>query len=98
MLVEFIDQINATNVFLKEEKNEIQDKLVEKQLEYFKVRDDGTNHAQIAMGMGMIQVLNNLTQVMTQAFTRTTISDNPHTNNANVATNNDTQTNNNNNA
>jgi hypothetical protein len=46
--------------------------------------------------MSMIQVLNNLTQVMTQAFTRTTATDNPRTNNANVAANNDTQTNNNN--
>jgi hypothetical protein len=35
---------------------------------------------------------------MTQAFTQTTISDNPHINNANVVANNDTQTNNNNNA
>jgi hypothetical protein len=33
---------------------------------------------------------------MTQAFTWTTASDNPHTNNANVAANNDTQANNNN--
>ncbi len=33
---------------------------------------------------------------MTHAFTQTTTTDNPHTNNANVATNNDTQTNNNN--
>jgi hypothetical protein len=46
--------------------------------------------------MGMIQVFNNLTQVMTQAFTQTTASDNPHTNNANVATNNDIHPNNNN--
>jgi hypothetical protein len=48
------------------------------------------------MGMDMIQILNNLTHVMTQAFTRTTINDNPHTHNANVATNNDTEKNNNN--
>jgi hypothetical protein len=33
---------------------------------------------------------------MTQAFTRIATSDNPHTNNANVVANNDTQTNNNN--
>jgi len=45
MLVEFMDQINATNVLLKEEKIEIQDKLVEKQFEYFKIRDDGVDHA-----------------------------------------------------
>jgi hypothetical protein len=43
--VEFNDQINATNVLLKEEQTEIQDKLVKKQLEYFKVKDDGANHA-----------------------------------------------------
>jgi hypothetical protein len=41
----------------------------------------------------MIQILNNLTHVMTQAFTQTTVNDNPHTNNANVAANNDTQKN-----
>ncbi len=96
MLVEFIDQINATNVLLKDEQIEIQDKLVEKQLEYFKVKDDVANHMQIAMGMDMIQVFNNLTHVMTQAFTRTIVNDNPHTNNANLAANNDTQKNNNN--
>lgn len=33
---------------------------------------------------------------MTQAFTWTTATNNPHTNNVNVAANNDTQTNNNN--
>jgi hypothetical protein len=32
---------------------------------------------------------------MTQTFTRTVASDNPHINNANVIANNDTQTNNN---
>ncbi len=42
-LVEFNDQINATNV-LKEEQIEIQDKLVKNQLEYFKIKDDGANH------------------------------------------------------
>ncbi len=46
--------------------------------------------------MGMVQILNNLTQVMAQAFTWTIVSDNPHTNNANVVANSDTQTNNNN--
>lgn len=44
----------------------------------------------------MIEALNNLTHVMTQTFTQTIASDNPHTNNANVIANNDTQTNNNN--
>jgi hypothetical protein len=44
MLKEFNDQINATNVLLKEEQIEIQDKLVEKQLEHFKIKDGGANH------------------------------------------------------
>jgi hypothetical protein len=54
MLVDSIDRINATSVSLKEKRIEIQDKLVEKQLEFFKVRDEVANCMQMAMGMGMI--------------------------------------------
>ncbi len=43
MLVESIDRINATSVLLEEKRVEILDKLVKKQLEYFKVRDEATN-------------------------------------------------------
>ncbi len=88
MLVESIDRINATNVLLEEKQVEIQDKLVKKQLEYFKVRDEVANCTQ--MGMGMNQAFNNLAQVRTQAFTQIVANDNPRTNNANVTTNNDT--------
>jgi len=96
MLVDSIDRINVTSVSLEGKRIEIQDKLVEKQLEYFKVRNEVANRTQMAMGIGMIEALNNLTHVMTQTFTQTIASDNPHTNNANVIANNDTQTNNNN--
>ncbi len=44
MLVDLIDRINATSVLLEEKWIEIHDKLVEKQLEYFKVRDEAANH------------------------------------------------------
>lgn len=56
---------------------EIQNRLVEKQNEYFKFCDEVTRNTQMTMGMGMIQEINNLTQAMNQAFMR-------------VATNNDT--------
>ncbi len=34
---------------------DIQNRFVEKQIEYFKIRDDATNNTQMVMGMGMIQ-------------------------------------------
>jgi hypothetical protein len=42
----------------------IQNRLVEKHIEYFEIQDEATNNTQMAMGMGMIQTLNNLTQLM----------------------------------
>ncbi len=47
---------------------EIQNKLVEKQNEYFKIYDEAAHNTQMTMGMVMIQELNNLTQAMSQAF------------------------------
>ncbi len=75
--MEFIDQINVTSIMLEEKGTEIQNRLVEKQNEYFKIYNDVAHNTQMAMGMGMIQALNNLTQAMNQAFMQ-------------VATNNDT--------
>ncbi len=56
---------------------EIQNRLVEKQNEYFKICDEAGHNTQMTVGMGMIQEINNLTQAMSQAFMQ-------------VATNNDT--------
>ncbi len=56
---------------------EIQNRLVEKWNEYFKICDEAGHNTQMTMGMGMIQEINNLTQAMSQAFMQ-------------VATNNDT--------
>lgn len=47
---------------------EIQNKLVEKQNEYFKIYDEAAHNTQMTMGMVMIQELNNLTQAMSLAF------------------------------
>ncbi len=43
---------------------EIQNRLVEKQSEYFKICDEASRNTQMTMGMGMIQEINNLTQAM----------------------------------
>jgi hypothetical protein len=59
---------------LEEKQVEIQNKLVEKQIEYF-------NNTQMAMGMTMIQTFNNLTQAMNQTFMSVV------TNNDNITTN-----------
>ncbi len=82
ILVESIDWINATSVMLEEKWAEIQNKLVEKQIEYFKIWDETTNNTQMAMGMGMIQAFNNLTQAMNQTFMRVATNNNNITNNA----------------
>jgi beta-xylosidase len=66
MLVDSIDRINVTSVSLEGKRIEIQDKLVEKQLEYFKVRDEVANRTHMAICIGMIKAFNNLTHVMTQ--------------------------------
>ncbi len=47
---------------------EIQNRVVEEQIEYFKIQDEVANNTQMAMGMGMIQTLINLTQLMSQVF------------------------------
>jgi hypothetical protein len=65
MLVESIDHINATSIVLEEKWTKIQNRLIDKQIEYFKIKDEATNHTQMAMGMDMIQALNNLAQLMT---------------------------------
>lgn len=81
ILMESIDRINATSVMLEEKWAEIQNRLVEKQIEYFKIWDEATNNTQMAMGMRMIQALNNLTQAMNQTFMKVV------TNNDNITTN-----------
>jgi len=43
---------------------EIQNRFVEEYIEYFKIQDEVANNTQMAMGMGVIQTLNNLTQLM----------------------------------
>ncbi len=60
-----------------EEKTKIQNQLVEKQIKY-----EVANCMQMAMGMAMIQALNNLTQVMTQAFMQVAINNDTQTSNA----------------
>jgi hypothetical protein len=64
MLVESIDHINATSIVLEEKWTKIQNRLIHKQIEYFKIKDEATNHMQMAMGMDMIQAFNNLAQLM----------------------------------
>lgn len=81
ILVESIDWINATSVMLEEKWVEIQNILVEKQIEYFKIWDELANNTQMAMGIKMIRALNNLTQAMKQTFTKVA------TNNDNITTN-----------
>jgi hypothetical protein len=65
MLVDSINQINATSIVLEEKWAKIQNRLVDKQIEYFKIKDEATNSTQMVMGIGMIQAFNNLARVMT---------------------------------
>lgn len=63
MLVESINQINATNLVLQDKQTKTQNKILEKQLQYFKTKTQDTSNE-------MVKTFNNLTQVMTMAFTQ----------------------------
>jgi uncharacterized protein YjaZ len=63
MLVEFINQINATNLVLQDKQTETQNKIPQKQLQYCKTKTQDTSNE-------MVKTFNNLTQVVTMAFTQ----------------------------
>jgi hypothetical protein len=63
MLVESINQINATNLVLQDKQTETQNKILEKQFQYFKTKTQDTSNE-------MVKTLNNLTQVVTMSFTQ----------------------------
>jgi hypothetical protein len=62
-MLDAINQINATNLVLQDKQIETQNKILEKQLQYFKTKTQGTSN-------DMVKALNNLTRVVTMAFTQ----------------------------
>jgi len=62
-MLDAINQINATNLVLQDKQIETQNKILEKQLQYFKTKTQGISN-------DMVKALNNLTQVAKMAFTQ----------------------------